>query len=275
MTGLIKMKKNIITLATSFMLIMAWHFPAAHGEEYKFKEMQYSREHIKMISVAAPEWKGITHENGEGLYWEIVKEIYEPIGIKVKINTMPFNRALKIVGKYQIINAVAGLSQKENDTFLYANFPLEVSYLYIFSVKGINNKFSTLEDFADKTVSWQKGYDLITKEDRFFKLKTFRELEPGIDNLLKNKVDYLICELDDLKSVLGYFDKTLVDIHYVKYPVGEESFLAFANNNINKELINIYNERMIELTKSGRISDIYKKWNIKDIPDSVTALVTN
>ncbi len=266
------MKKRIVTLATAFVLLFTCQQSIA--SEYNFKEVQYSREHIKLISVAAPVWEGYTHENGEGLYWEIVKEIYEPIGIKVKINTIPWNRALKIVEKYHVISAVAGKIKKENDKFIYADYPLDVSYLYIFSVKGTNKKFAGLEDFQDKTVSWQKDYDLIPKEARFFKLKTFRELRPGLDNLLKNKVEYLVCELEDLKSVLSYFDKTLNDLHYVQYPVGEESFLAFSENNINKELIKIYNERMIELTHSGRISAIYKKWGIKDIPDSVTALIS-
>ncbi len=37
--------------------------------------------------------KGYTHRDGTGAYWEVVKAVYEPLGIKVKTIVMPWKRA--------------------------------------------------------------------------------------------------------------------------------------------------------------------------------------
>ncbi len=48
---------------------------------------------INNIQIATPQWDGQTNKDGTGLFFEIVKRIYEPEEIKVDVVFCPWKRA--------------------------------------------------------------------------------------------------------------------------------------------------------------------------------------
>ncbi len=61
----------------------------------------YSNE-TKVIHIVCDEWAGFTNKDGTSVYWEVVKAIYEPTGIRVKTKVMPWKRA-----NYTVLNKKA------------------------------------------------------------------------------------------------------------------------------------------------------------------------
>jgi polar amino acid transport system substrate-binding protein len=46
------------------------------------------------ITIATPVWKGWTNEDGTGLYFELLKLVYEPVGVSVQYEFVPWARAV-------------------------------------------------------------------------------------------------------------------------------------------------------------------------------------
>ena len=55
------------------------------------------------IHVYCDDWPGFCHRDGKGVYLDVVRAIYEPLGHEVKLHMVPYKRALAVV------------SQKEGD----------------------------------------------------------------------------------------------------------------------------------------------------------------
>jgi polar amino acid transport system substrate-binding protein len=60
------------------------------------------------MSVVATIWKGYIHKDGNDLYWDIFRAIYEPISIKIVTKSAPWSRAMKMVAKYHNYSAIVG-----------------------------------------------------------------------------------------------------------------------------------------------------------------------
>ena len=49
------------------------------------------------IILASEEWERATHSDGTGAYWDIFRYVYEQIGIKVNILTVPYEASVHYV----------------------------------------------------------------------------------------------------------------------------------------------------------------------------------
>ncbi|MEH6345813.1 MAG: transporter substrate-binding domain-containing protein [Bermanella sp.] len=241
---------------------------AVYAQSLELKPIQ--RKFIKSISVVAPEWENYTNTNGSGLYWDIVRAIYEPVGIKVKTRNAPWNRSMKLVSKYHTYNAILGEYLETEEALIFPKYPIDVEYLTVFH--KAQDSWTGLADFSGKKVGWLKDYDLIEEEVRNFKLMEFRHIDRGMEMLTEGEIDFLIDEEDE---VLAAMERNKVaPENYVldEMPEGTDVYMAFAVDRLSKELISIYNERLPILMKSGEMIKIYQKWDDAEIPAALSLL---
>src|SRR5690554_5285993 len=111
-----------------FILLSCLAFYASTHADDDIKSVNFNRHDIKAISVVAPEWEGFTNKDGSGLYWELLRAIYEPVGITVKTANVPWNRAMKMVTKYSVYNAIVGEDQDTEESVLFTDFAIDVEY---------------------------------------------------------------------------------------------------------------------------------------------------
>lgn len=69
-----------------FMLLLSCPLTSAMGNEK-----------LTSIDVVAQEWTGQTNADGSGLYFELLKKIYTPVGITVNTSIVPFDRAVMML----------------------------------------------------------------------------------------------------------------------------------------------------------------------------------
>ena len=92
-----------------FLIVCCFIVPAVFAEQ-----------EITTIHFASEEWEGFTNADGTGLYWDIFRMIYEPVGISVQFEIVPYIRATKMVQDQQADAAVAVYF----DEFDQALFPI-------------------------------------------------------------------------------------------------------------------------------------------------------
>ncbi|MCR8924221.1 hypothetical protein NO559_15680 [Dasania sp. GY-MA-18] len=54
-------------------------------------------ENLKTIYVVADHWPTYTEAQGKGLYFEVIRRIYEPLGYTIKPQIIPFRRAISYI----------------------------------------------------------------------------------------------------------------------------------------------------------------------------------
>ena len=54
------------------------------------------------IIMASEEWTNATNRDGTGLYWDIFRAVYEPVGIKTKFVIQSFDGSVNLVKKKQV-----------------------------------------------------------------------------------------------------------------------------------------------------------------------------
>jgi len=75
-------------------------------------------EEVSDISVSSEEWEGATHPDGSGLYWDIIRLVYEPVGIKVNYSISSYARSVALV-KQKRADAWVGSYLDEEDGVIY------------------------------------------------------------------------------------------------------------------------------------------------------------
>lgn len=237
-----------------------------HAEQER--EFQFKRSQIKNINIVAPVWEDYTNADGTGLYWDILQSIYANQNIKLKPSSVSWNRALKMVTKYQIYNAIVGEYLDSEEPLIFPKYPIDVEYLSVLSKNG-ELAFVDIKSLTGKRVGWLKDYDLIKESEIDFTLREYRTVQQGLELLNAGKLDYIIEEWDEIANTLSSNNLSLENYQMKEMPEGTDVYVAFADNAVSKVLIEIYNEEIEAMVKSGSMQAIYKKWDLGEMPEAL------
>jgi len=250
-------------LAVLITLLFTCNASAEDERAFTFKRSQ-----IKTINIVAPMWEDYTNKDGSGMYWDILRTLYASENIKLKPSSVPWNRAMKMVTKYQTYNAIVGEYLETEEDLLFPKYPIDVEYMSVLTKKS-TGPWEGVASLSGKNVGWIKDYDVITSEERDFNLREYRTTEQGIELLNEGKVDYIIDEWDELATVLKAKNLSIENYYMDDMPEGTDVYVAFANTSMSKVLIEIYNEQVELMVKSGAMQAIYEKWDLGEMPPAL------
>ncbi|CAM3471580.1 substrate-binding periplasmic protein [Parendozoicomonas haliclonae] len=227
----------------------------------------------RTLSFAAPMWEGYTHKDGTGLYWEILKEVYTPLGFKVRLQNMPFNRSMKMLTKLRKIEGVPGEGHNSDfSNITYSKYPLEPEYLAIAYRKGAVASFEKTPDLTGKTVGMRKGYALLDNPVfGKFKVKEAVTLGTSLQHLVDKRVDVVVDELTELEASAEEKSIDLSQFEIAEFVTGEYYYMVYSDSPISQPLADIFDKRIEELLKSGWLDTVYEKWEV-DMPEPIALL---
>ena len=253
-------------------LILIIIFSLAANASGESPKSGFTSQHVKVVSFVAPEWPEFTNTDGTGLYWELLRAIYEPEGVRFKHANVPWNRAMKMVTKYPIYDAIVGESLDTEESLRFPKYAIDVermAALYLVD-KGI--AWNGEETLDDKTIGWMKDYELMPKDKRNFTLREFRSIDDGLKLLVQGKIDVLIHEWAEIAVALQEAGLRInrFEMHDI---LETDVYVGFSDSDLSGYLIEIYNRRIPELVGSGKLQEIYKKWDVGTVPRNVESLV--
>ncbi len=225
-------------------------------------------EDLKAIHVVYEEWAGFTNEDGTGVYWDVVKAVYEPVGIQVKTEAMPWKRADFTVLQKEA-DAIVGdyyYQEKAGKEFLYPTWHISVEdpIAAVFKKGAIPDwERRGLQSLAGKKVGWIRGYDFDAKDwfDVAVEKKEVTNILQGLKMLAAGRFEVFI---DYRSTIKPEGEKAGIDLEQdyelKTIKLGQKLFLKFANTERSNQLIKIFDERMSKLVTSGEIERIYTKW---------------
>ena len=211
------------------------------------------------IILASEEWPNATNKDGTGLFWDIFRAVYEPVGIKTKFIIRSYKGSVSLVKKRQA-DAAVGVYPERIQGALSSAYPFVKDYVLVLFKKNRLNQWSGQESLKNKKVGWIKG----NSYDEYLEVpvikKEFYRKESILRSLDKDQIEFFMDTRNDVESVLN---KGIIDVtRYTVETVMElERYLVFADNKKGKELKRIFDNRFPRLVQSGEIEKLFAKWN--------------
>ncbi len=243
---------GIVTLSVSLLAVHA--YAANSGEE------------ISHIHVVTPEWPRQTQADGTGLFFEILRNVYEPVGITLTYEFVPWKRAERMIQKKQADVRVAVVRSRPDQ--LMPIYPLYVDYTVAVFKKTAVQRWKGMETLDGQRAVSMRGYN-------FHKFPEFEGIHIDWAEVNTHKQAWKMLHYDRV----DFYIDALIDVgHYIRthhidmtpYQMeilySKNAYLEFAHTPRSETLLHIYERRIVELLRSGDLERIFAKWNVKFDP---------
>ncbi|MFJ4155299.1 substrate-binding periplasmic protein [Pseudomonas sp. NPDC089752] len=209
----------------------------------------------KQVHLVSEEWLDYTNADGSGVAWDVLRKVFEPVGVKVVIQSAPYSRAVGLVKRGEA-DAWVGSYKDENDDNLYPRWHFDMDHIYAL---GLASKpVPSLETVGQYRLAWVRGYDYGSYLPNVTNFREIQRREGILPMLEHDRVDFYIDAQTEVDYVLGQsshperFRRT----HVAELPL----YLAFARNDQAKALRDLFDKRMAELVRSGELRPIFEHW---------------
>lgn len=208
-----------------------------------------------VIHLASEVWEDYTAADGQGLAWDVLRKVFEPVGVKLDIRSEPYTRSVGLAQRAEV-DACVGSYHEEFSDLLYPRWNFDTDHVYALGLAS--NPAPTLETLGSYRLAWVRGYDY---QSYLPNVQRFNEVirRTGILSMLThNRADYYIDALTEINYVLSRArDPSLFrTTHVVELPL----YLCFANTAKARMLMALFDRRMDQLVKSGELKPIFEKW---------------
>lgn len=109
------------------------------------------------LPVYCDDWPGFCEADGGGLYLDLARHIYEPLGYRVKPQFMPYKRALAMVvkGGHGI---TMGVYLNEVEGVRWPHYPDGADDVTVFMLDKWRASWQGEQSLAQQRVLWQRGW---------------------------------------------------------------------------------------------------------------------
>jgi polar amino acid transport system substrate-binding protein len=205
------------------------------------------------ITLASMEWEDYVNADGTGFYAEIIKAIYEPAGVKVTFQIVPWARAVRMVLNKDADALVADSDTSPVPELLHSEYPLDVAHAYYLTKKS--QLYTDQNSFRGKTIGWIRGFNFdkkIALPKGAYTIHEVAEVVTGIRMIQKGRLDFFI---DYKEGIEAEAEKYQIDLSDCQIITGfEERYLmGFANTEKGKRLLQTYEDRFKTLYQAGEL----------------------
>ena len=145
-------------------------------------------------------WQGFTNLNGEGLYWDIIRRVYEPYNIDVSFETTNYTRSVALL-KNNKVHVYVGSYLNEKDFAKYPNYPIDTDF--VAACTSIESKENISKaSILKETVIWIKDYGYQTIFGHKIQYKEIPDRETGLKMVASGRAMYFIDAYSDIKIFL-------------------------------------------------------------------------
>ncbi len=210
------------------------------------------------IILASEEWERATLSDGTGLYWDIFRYVYEPVGIKVNTLTVPYETAVGYVQRGRADAWPASyLNEKDFALYPHWNFDAEIVSV-MFNIDSHTN-FEGIKSLTNKNVAWIKGYDFHHYIDVPLQIHELDNRKSILRMLKRGRIDYFLDAQIDIALAKEKFypeDNSLIIHDLMKLKL----YPAFSNTPKGRKLREIWDERMPKIYQTEKMKNLFKQW---------------
>jgi polar amino acid transport system substrate-binding protein len=207
------------------------------------------------IVLVSEQWIAYTEANGTGLGWDLMREVFEPAGIKVALRTEPYTRAVGLVQRGEA-DAWVGAYQDEVEGTLYPKWHYDTDEIYAL---GLASKPApTLKTLGNYRLAWVRGYEYQHYLPNVLHFNEVARRDHILSMLDHARADLYIDARPEVDFILGQTKEP--QRFRMTYLTAIPLFLSFADNARGHFLRDLFDQRMAQLVRSGKLRPIFARW---------------
>lgn len=224
----------------------------------------------KTISICSFEWPPHhgTQLKNEGYTAEIIRNIFEPQGYKIKKIFLPWQRAQSFAKEGKECDAITEIYfNTERLQWFWYGAPYSIHKVYLIGLKSHPVKnYNSLRELVNYSFGYNRGGSLSKEFDAADYLNKTETMgyESGLKMLLKKRIDFFVSAW----SVALYETQKLGQQDKIQ-PIGpplQQQFVHMAfskKNSKNLQRLQDYNQGLFLLLESGKYNEIMKSYGFK------------
>lgn len=210
------------------------------------------------IRISSEQWDGATHRDGSGLYWDIIRAVYEPAGVDVRTRIVPYARSIREVMVTDKADAWVASYLDEVDGALYPEWHFDADYVDAVYNPDLVSGIEGEETLAGREVGWMRGYAYDQYLSVGVNATQVDDRHGGLRMVEGGRLDFFIdaqVEIDTALEETGLGEKLASDT-VLELPL----YLGFADTERGRELLAIWDRRMPKLLEDGTIKRLYQEY---------------
>ena len=223
----------------------------SHGVHFQRTKTFEVSPYFSQISATAGLWRTLTHVDGSGRYWQLVKRIFEPVTDSLTLNTNSYQRAVLGLNEQRFDFLVGGVKNQASihgiESLTHLDYDRD---LYAFTMDQAAMD-ALLEGELKLPVCYVAGYGY----HALFKGEMiFYQADSSLDC-------FAMLDMGRMGAVVNYRENMpdWITTPYVQYKLREAVpvHLIFHDTPRGRELRDWFDYRMRQLVKSGEIKEIF------------------
>jgi len=210
------------------------------------------------IYLVSDAWHDLTRRDGSGLYFELIRMVYERQGVKLKTEIFPYARTVQMVREKKADGWVASFL-KEKDFPLYPKWHFDQNAQMVVFKKGLPGGFSGLPSLRNKRVGWLRDFGLDRYITEPMKISEVDSIKSAFLMLENDRFDYFVGAKSDLEDGIKK-DKINMAPYDMVFAMNLGLYLAFADTERGAGFSKMWDREMETLHKAEAFKAIYKKY---------------
>ncbi|MGC4074554.1 MAG: transporter substrate-binding domain-containing protein [Nibricoccus sp.] len=207
-----------------------------------------------------------------GYVIDLARLIFEPAGVKIDYQLMPWKDALEAARKSEI-DAVIGANPTEAEGLLLPKQSAGMPRIALFVKKENPWKYENLQSLNSVRLGVITGYsywdnfDAYLKNNRSGKIVFFEgetPLSDGIAQLKDGKIDVMAETLAVFIWTVRSSGGSPADYRVAYLQAGEPIYMAFAKNETGRRFAEIFDKGLERLRKSGELTTVLRHYGLSD-----------
>lgn len=217
---------------------------------------------IKTIRIATPVWENLTHKDGTGLYFDLIRMVYEPRGIALDFEITPYKRAQVLIakGKADALPAAYYDPNYEKNN-IYPLYPMDTEVASVVYKKGAISDWQRQSSMKGKKVVSLRGYVYNEYLDVNVEYHEVDRREQAWEMMEIGRMDFYMDARGDLNAFLQNHKIDLAR-YAIQDVLHKKLYLWFGKNDRTRELVKIYDQRIPELSESGKLKALFEKYQL-------------
>lgn len=208
------------------------------------------------IRVASEVWEDHTNADGTGMAWDILRQVFEPAGVALRIQSVPYTRSVGLVQRGEVDAWVGSYLDEVEERVHYPRWHYDTDRVSALGLSG--RPAPSLEALGDLRLVWLRGYQY----QRYLpNVQHYREIQrhSGILSILDyGHADFYVDARTEIERMLA--DVPRSDRYQVVDLISLPLYLGFADNPRGRALAELYDRRMTLLVEAGTLRPIFERW---------------
>lgn len=212
---------------------------------------------LSTIHLVSDAWHGLTRKDGTGLYFDLIRAVYQRRQVQLKVDIVPYARSVQMV-KDQQADAWVASFVNEKDFPLYPRWHFDRNAQMVLFRKRPGYQFAGASDLRGRRVAWLRDFGLDRYIAEPMKIVEVDTIQSAMQMLTHDRIDYFVGAQSDLQDDIKarHVDMGSFDMAFLMH-LG--LYLAFARTNRGRHFRQVWDEVMQDFHKAEAFKAIYRR----------------